>query len=261
MENLWMDIHSHFIMLEDSPEDVLARAESENVKRMINIATCKKDIYQVLELAETHYPKICCSLGIHPHDAGDWDDEIKNFIKENAAKDCVVALGEMGLDYYYEHSDRETQKKAFKEQLQLAKELDLPVQIHTRDAEEDTIAILDELGGGFRGVIHCFTGTKFLADNALRNGLDISISGILTFKNAKELREVVSEVPLDRLHVETDSPFLAPVPKRGRKNEPSFVVHTAQFLADLKSVSIDELCNQVKINNLRTFSKLKKDHF
>lgn len=261
MSNQWVDIHSHFTMLEDGAEDILQRADDQNVKRMINIATCKKDIEEVYSLASKHYPKICCSLGIHPHDAGDWDKEIESFIRSKANEDCIVSLGEMGLDYYYEHSDRETQKNAFRAQLLLAKELDLPVQIHTRDAEEDTIEILDDLGGGFKGVIHCFTGTDYLAENALRNGLDISISGILTFKNAKELRDTVSKVPIERLHVETDSPFLAPVPKRGRKNEPAFVVHTAEFLAELKSVSLEELCKQVRVNNLRTFPKLEKNHF
>lgn len=256
-----MDIHSHFVMLKDTPEEILDRANENGVLRAINIATCKDDIEKVFQLAKTHYPRMTCSLGIHPHDAGDWNEEIKSFIRNNAGEKEVVALGEMGLDYYYEHSDRETQKRAFKEQLLLAKELGLPVQIHTRDAEEDTIAILDELGGGFTGVIHCFTGTQYLADNALRNGLDISISGILTFKSADELRAVVETVPLDRLHVETDSPFLAPVPMRGKKNEPGFVVHTAQFLADLKNISIDELCEQVKKNNLRCFPKLAPDHF
>lgn len=256
MAQTWTDIHSHFCMLENSPDEVLQEAAKNGVNRVINIATCKKDIKEVNELAKSLCPKMFCALGIHPHDAGDWDESIESFIREQAPEKHVVALGEMGLDYYYEHSDRETQKQAFRAQLRLAKELDLPVQIHTRDAEEDTIAILDEEGGCFKGVIHCFTGTQYLADNALRVGLDISLSGIVTFKNAKELRDVARSLPLDRVHVETDSPFLAPVPQRGKKNQPAFVVHTANFLAELKQVSISDFCEQIQKNNQRTFAKL-----
>ncbi|MEC9283209.1 MAG: TatD family hydrolase [Bdellovibrionota bacterium] len=252
----WLDIHSHFAMLEDSAETVLARAAENNVIAAINIATCEKDIHQVYELSKKHFPKIFCALGIHPHDSPEWTPEIKAFIEEHVKEDNVACLGEMGLDYYYEYSDREMQKKAFREQLELSLKYDLPVQIHTRDAEEDTIEILNDMGGKFKGVIHCFTGTDYLAEEALKVGLNISISGIVTFKNAKELRASIEKVPLDRMHVETDSPFLAPVPMRGRKNEPSFVSHTAQFVADLKGVPLKDFCEQITQNNLKVFPKL-----
>ncbi|MFK8137614.1 MAG: TatD family hydrolase [Bdellovibrionales bacterium] len=252
----WTDIHAHLNMLEISVDEALAEAKAQGIEQLITICTNSEDIDYVLETAKNYFPRVACSVGVHPHDAKDWNQEIKNKIQANVDKDYVVCLGEMGLDYFYENSPIEQQKKAFREQLELALKHDLPVQIHTRDAEEDTIEILKSFNSPFKGVIHCFTGTSFLRDESLKLGLDISISGIVTFKSAKDLREVISEVPLNRMHIETDSPFLAPVPMRGKKNQPAFAIHTAEFVAKLKNVPMEVLKEQVRINNQRTFSKL-----
>ena len=160
------------------------------------------------------------------------------------------------MDYYYEHSPRETQVAAFRKQMALAESCGLPVQIHTREAEEDTIDVLREFKGRVRGVIHCFTGTKTLADAALDCGYNLSISGVVTFKGADELRQVVRDVPLERLHVETDSPFLAPVPLRGRPNTPAYVLHTARKVAELKQVDLEQVRQVTTANARKMFPKL-----
>ncbi len=253
----WTDIHCHLNFLEITPYEAIHNAKNNGVERLITIGTEPGDLDIVQELADRYYPEVYCTLGIHPHEAKLNTAQIERKIRAESLKKEVVAIGEIGLDYFYLHSDIETQKKVFKEYLQIALENDLPVEIHTRDAEEDTIEILKSFGEEFRGVIHCFTGTDFLAQESLELGLDISVSGIATFKNARDLRATIEKVPLDRLHVETDSPFLAPVPHRGKKNEPAFVIHTAEMLAELKGVSLEDLNAQVEKNNQRVFSKMK----
>ena len=169
-----------------------------------------------------------------------------------------MAVGEIGLDYHYDSSPRDQQQDAFRRQLELAHKYKLPIEIHTRDADEDTIKILQDAKPQ-TGIIHCFTGTMWLAKNALDLGLDISFSGVVTFKNAADLREVVKYVPLDRLHVETDAPFLAPIPMRGKSNVPAYVVHTAQAVADLKQIPLEKLKEATRANARRTFPKLQLD--
>ena len=163
----------------------------------------------------------------------------------------------MGLDYYYSNATHDVQKKSFRRQLEIAVEHDMPVEIHTRDAEPDTVEILQEFGGKVRGLLHCFTGSQWLADQGLALGLNISISGIVTFKNADALRSVVKTIPLDRLHVETDAPFLAPMPHRGKSNEPALMVHTAQKVAELKGVTLEQLSEATNANAKKLFHKLK----
>ncbi len=253
----WTDIHTHFNMLEISPEEAIAAAENSGVHRFITIGTRPDDLELVFDISKRFYPKVFCTLGIHPHEAKLYSQDIEKLIRKLAPQPNVVAIGETGLDYYYDNSPRDIQQEAFKKQLLLAKELNLPIEIHTRDAEEDTIRILREVSDSWSGVIHCFTGTQYLANEALQLGLDISVSGVVTFKSSNELRDVIASVPLDRLHVETDAPFLAPVPMRGKKNQPAYVVHTAEFLANLKGVEIDVLQKQIHLNNQRTFPKLK----
>jgi TatD DNase family protein len=212
----------------------------------------------VIELAEKYSPHVFCTIGIHPHDGVKYNSEVGDFLRKNASHPRVVAIGEIGLDYYYNQSPKPEQIYAFKEQLQIAADVGLPVEIHTRDAEEDTIQILEEFSGKIKGgIIHCFTGTDYLATEALRLGYNISISGVVTFKSAESLRNTVKNiVPLDRLHVETDAPFLAPIPMRGRTNTSAYVVHTAQVVADLKNVSLQELSEQTKKNAEKLFFKL-----
>lgn len=253
----WLDLHAHLNMLEEGAEEALRLAREAGVVKVVTIGTEPQDLPLVLELAEKNYPDVFCTLGIHPHEGQVYTDEIGRFIETNLAKPWVVAVGEIGLDYYYEHSSHEEQKQAFRAQLEIAARTQMPVQIHTRDADEDTIMIMKEFAGQVRGIIHCFTGTAWLAQEALALGYNISISGVVTFKNAESLREIVRSLPLNRIHVETDAPFLAPVPMRGRKNTPAFVVHTAKFVAELKGVSVDELAKATRENALRMFPKIQ----
>ncbi|MEY4616895.1 MAG: hypothetical protein RJB66_1855 [Pseudomonadota bacterium] len=252
----WIDVHVHLDKLEEGVESALALAKQEGVERVITIGTDPSDLPIVLELSEKYAPMVFCTLGIHPHDAGLWDHRVSDFIREKAQGPRVVGLGEMGLDYYYNNSTPQTQKRAFHEQLELARELGLPVEIHTRDAEADTVEILRPFRGQVKGIIHCFTGSLWLAQQCLDLGYDISLSGVVTFKNADELRKIAEFVPMDRLHVETDAPFLAPVPMRGKKNTPAYMVHTAATVAKIKGFSLETFSEAVWNNSMRTFAKL-----
>lgn len=253
----WIDVHSHLNFLEMSPQEALSHGRSVGVERVITIGTTPEDHEVVLALANTLGPEVYCTLGVHPHEASLYNEKVGQTMRSHLQQDKVLAVGEIGLDYYYEHSPREIQREVFRSQLQMALETNLPVEIHTRDAEEDTIEILKEFGAKIRGLVHCFTGSLWLAEESLRLGLDISFSGVVTFKSAGALRDVCQMVPLDRLHVETDCPYLAPVPERGKKNEPAFVVHTARVVAELKGISMTTLSEQTCRNALRLFPKLR----
>ncbi len=253
----WIDVHTHLDSLEISPELAIQEAEDHGVVAMITIGTSPDDLPVVLALAQKHAPKVVCTLGIHPHEAELYTPEIEAWIRENALRPEVVAIGETGLDYYYNKSPKDVQIAAFRSQLEIARDLKMPVEIHTRDAEADTMAILKEYRGQNVGLLHCFTGSWELAEVGLDCGFIISISGVVTFKNAEALREVVRKVPLDRLHVETDAPFLAPMPHRGKKNQPAYVVHTAQWVADLKGVSMPSLASATRANAIKLFPKFK----
>lgn len=253
----WIDIHAHLNMLEEGVETAIANAKAAGVKKIITIGTGPDDHPLVLEIARKYYPDVYCTLGVHPHDGQVYTEEVGKFIEAHVSEPCVVAVGEIGLDYYYDQSPRPEQLAAFRAQLDIAKRTNMPVEIHTRDAEEDTIAILKEYQGSVTGLIHCFTGTEWLARQALDLGFNISISGVVTFKNADSLRSTVKMIPLDRIHVETDAPFLAPIPMRGKKNTPAYVVHTAKFIAELKGVSEEALCAQTRLNAVKMFPKIQ----
>lgn len=253
----WIDMHCHLDRLEGGPDVALKLAHENGVEKIITIGTDPADLPVVLELAEKYAPDVFCTLGIHPHDGIKYTDEVGKFILENGPRPQVVAVGEIGLDYYYDQSPRAEQITAFEKQLAIAKELNLPVEIHTRDAEEDTVNILKKYKGDVTGLIHCFTGTEWLAKEALDLGFNISISGVITFRNAQSLRDIVKNIiPLDRIHVETDAPFLSPVPMRGKTNTAAYVVHTAKAVADLKSVSLEKLSEQTKLNAKNLLKKL-----
>lgn len=254
----WTDIHTHINFLERTPEETLQLCKDANVRRLITIGTEPGDLQIVLDLAEKFYPSVVCTLGIHPHEAEKFTDDIEAFIRKNAPRKEVVAIGEIGLDYFYSHSEHSVQREVFRRQLQMAQDLGLPVEIHTRDAEEDTKLILKEFQGKVKGVLHCFTGTKNLAMAALDLGFNISISGIVTFKKAEDLKETVKAVPLDRLHVETDAPYLAPAPFRGDKNSPHLVPFTADVVAQLKGVTLEELSHATNANADAMFAKLPR---
>ena len=256
-----VDSHCHLDFPEFAPEldAVVARAEGAGVGVCVTIGTTLAKFPNVLEVAR-RFANVYCSVGIHPHEAKAEPLEGPAPLIARAQHPKVVGIGETGLDYYYEHSPREAQIANFRAHIAAACELGLPLIVHTRDAEDDTIAILhDELGQGrFTGLIHCFTGTQRLADAALELGFFISASGIATFKKSEELRAVLKTVPLDRLLVETDAPFLAPMPHRGKRNEPAFVRHTAEMLAEMKGVSFAALAEATTENFFRLFTRAKR---
>jgi TatD DNase family protein len=226
------------------------------VQGFLNISTRQKEWGEVVGAAERH-PDVWASIGVHPHEADAHPDLGAAALVEAAAHPRVIAIGECGLDYYYDKSDRVAQRERFGAHIEAARQTGLPLVVHTRDAEEDTAEILTrEVGkGGVTGVLHCFTGSAALARKALDLGFYISISGIVTFKNARDLQEVAKTIPQDRLLVETDSPFLAPVPHRGQTCEPAFVADTAAFLSDLRDEPLDELAAATTSNFFRLFGK------
>ena len=250
-----VDSHCHLNypgLIEDEA-GVLDRARARGVRGFLNISTRQEEWPAIIAAAE-RYPDVWASIGVHPHEADAHPDLGAAALVEAAAHPRVVAIGECGLDYYYDKSDREAQRERFRAHIAAARQSGLPLIIHTRDAEADTKAILsDESGVG--GVLHCFTGSADLARHALGLGYFISISGIVTFKNARELQAVAKMIPEDRLLVETDSPFLAPVPHRGRTCEPAFVADTAAFLASLRGTSVEEFGEATTRNFHRLFAR------
>lgn len=254
-----VDSHCHLDYLLRDGRDIGAvvdAASRADVGAMVTICTKVTEFETIRGIAHAH-ENVWCSVGIHPHEAGTEPAVTAERLIDLANDPKVVGIGETGLDYYYEHSPRDAQKTSFRAHIHAARETGLPLIVHTRDADEDTIAILEEETerGAFPGVIHCFSSSRWLAERSVALGLSISISGILTFKSAQDIRDSVANVPMDKLLVETDSPYLAPVPKRGKQNEPAFVVHTAERLADLKGVSTDDLAAQTTDNFYRLFSK------
>ncbi|OFZ18842.1 MAG: hydrolase TatD [Bdellovibrionales bacterium RBG_16_40_8] len=255
----FIDVHAHLNMLEANPEAVIQAAEQCGVARFITIGTGLDDHSKIIEYVKKYQPVVFGTLGFHPHDAKDFSPMSEKFMREHLNNSRIVAVGEIGLDYYYNHSPQDTQREVFRRQMSIANEFQLPVEIHTRDAEADTIDILKEFTGKVKGLLHCFTGTQWLADQALAIGYNISISGVVTFKNSVSLRDVVKSIPLDRLHIETDAPFLTPAPFRGKKNEPAFVVHTAKVVAELKGISVEELAQVTSENAKRLFKRLDQN--
>ena len=255
---MFVDSHCHlnYKGLVENQDAVLARAAEAGVSAMLNISTRKGEWADIIATAEKA-PNIWASVGIHPHEADSHADVDTAQLVAASDHPKVIAIGETGLDYFYDHSDREQQQESFRAHLVASRETGLPVIVHTRDAEEDTARILrEEMGKGpFPGVIHCFTASGEFADIALELGLFISISGIVTFKNAQDLRETAARIPEERLLIETDSPFLAPVPHRGKSCEPAFVADTGRFLADLRGVSVEQLAQTTAYNFYTLFSK------
>lgn len=257
MDSIWIDTHTHLNMLkEKSPAEAIELAKTEGIKRFINIGTHKGDHQIVLDLAE-QFEEVYCTLGVHPHEAETYT-EAKNFMLKNLNHPKVVAVGEIGLDFYYDNAPRELQLKVFREQMEIAEEYKLPVQIHTRDAEDETIEVLKDFEGRVKSLLHCFSSSRGLAEKGVEYGCHFSLSGILTFKTAIDLRKSIEEIiPLDRIHIETDAPYLSPTPKRGKENHSAFMMYTAKKVAELKGVSMDELKKITTENNLRLFPKLK----
>jgi TatD DNase family protein len=253
-----IDSHCHlnYDGLADRQDEVLASARDRGVGGFLNISTRQSEWSDVIAVAERE-PDVWASVGVHPHEADAHPDLGATALVEASTHPRVVAIGECGLDYYYDKSDRASQRERFAAHIEAARTTGLPLIIHTRDAEQDTASILTEAvgKGGVSAVLHCFTGTAALAQVALDLGLYISISGIVTFKNAKDLHDTAKSIPPDRLLVETDSPFLAPVPHRGRPCEPAFVADTAAFLAGLRGEPLEDLASATTANFFRLFAK------
>ena len=255
---MFVDSHCHlnYKGLVERQQEVLASARAAGVSMMLNISTRASEWDEVIGLAERE-DDVMASVGIHPHEADVHPDVETETLVAKAAHPKVIGIGESGLDYYYDHSDRARQRDSFRAHVAAARETQLPLIVHTRDAEDDTWEILaDEMGkGAYPALIHCFTASQDFADKVLELGLSISISGIVTFKNASALQDVAKTIPRDRLLIETDSPFLAPVPHRGKPCEPAFVADTARFLAQLRGEPVEELAAATTANFRRLFSK------
>ena len=253
-----VDSHCHldFPEFNEDREAVLARAKQAGVGLMVTISTKFSQADKIIALAESH-DNVLCSVGIHPHEADTEPSITSQDLIEKSTHAKVVAIGETGLDYFYEHSGRAAQQKNFQAHIAAARATGLPLIVHTRDADADTVDILQReyAAGAYSGLIHCFTAGAELAERALDMGFYISISGIATFKNADALRATIANIPLERLLVETDSPFLAPAPNRGKRNEPAFVADTARALAEIKNISPEELARITTDNFFTLFSK------
>lgn len=255
--SLLVDSHCHldYAPMADDLAGTIARARTAGVGTLLTIGTKLREFEKVRAIAEAN-DDIFCSVGIHPHEAANEAADTKQLV-ELARHPKVVGIGECGLDYYYDRSPRDRQAESFRAHIRAASETGLPLIVHTRDADDDMAAVLTEAkaAGPLKGVLHCFSSSQALATQALALGFYISISGIVTFKNAEALRDVVRTVPLDRLLVETDSPFLAPVPMRGKPCEPAYVTHTAAKVAELKGVSKDELARVTTANFFTLFDR------
>ena len=254
-----VDSHCHlnYKGLAERQGEVLARARERGVTAMLNIATRESEWDDVLATAERE-PDVWATVGIHPHEADQHPDIDTAKLVDRAQHPKVVGIGETGLDYFYDKSDRNQQRKSFYAHISASRQTGLPLIVHTRDAEDDTIDMLRQgsRDGAFPMVIHCFTGSRRLAEACLDLGAYISLSGIVTFKNARELQETARIIPTDRLLIETDSPFLAPVPMRGKVCEPAYVAHTASFLAKLRETDVQELAATTASNARKLFTRL-----
>jgi len=253
---MFIDTHAHLTFPEfkiDLPE-VIKRAKEANLEAIINIALDDEALANSLKIAQEYPGYVFTAYGLHPHDASTWKDEIADKIRSLAAEKKIVAVGEMGLDYHYKLSPLEKQKEVFGKSLRLAQELDLPAVIHSREAAKDTMLLIhEENQGKLKGVLHCFGGDMDLAKEALDMGLLISFTGNITFPKAHQVRAAAKEIPLDRIMIETDCPFLAPQAFRGKRNEPAYVVKVAEQIAAVKGISIEEVAAQTTKNARNLF--------
>lgn len=256
-----VDSHCHldFKDFEGELDDVVARAGAAGVGTMVSISTHLSKFEGVKAVAE-RFDNVWCSVGVHPHQAGEEGVDSPDRLVELAQHPRVVGIGESGLDYYYDNSPRDRQQISFRAHIEAARETGLPLIVHARDADEDAADIMrDEMEkGAYTAVMHCFSSGRGLAEAALEMGMYISFSGILTFKNAQELRDIARDVPEDRILVETDSPFLAPIPNRGKRNEPAFVTHTAEVLAEVRGMDRNALETATTDNFFRLFSRAQR---
>ena len=256
-----VDSHCHldFDTFDNDRAETIRRAKEAGIGTIVTICTRISQFQDILALAQTD-EEIWCSVGIHPHQVDDEPDASVEDLIIRSTDPKVIGIGETGLDFYYETSSRESQSRSFRTHIAASRETQLPLIVHARDADQDMANILEEemKKGPFPGVLHCFSSTLELAQRALDIGFYISLSGIVTFKNANSLRDIVRGVPIERILVETDAPFLAPSPKRGKRNEPSFITHTAKKVAELKNLNFDELSMVSTKNFFQLFNKAKR---
>ncbi len=254
-----VDSHCHldFPDFKDEIDDIIKRAADNNVGIMQTICTHISKFPQIIEIANK-YDNIFASVGIHPHEAAKESTTIEELVRLATHKK-IIGIGETGLDYFYEHSPRIIQQESLLIHIEAARQTGLPLIVHTRDADDDTIEILQNemKKGEFKFLIHCFSSTRHLADKTLELGGYISISGIVTFKKCQDLRDIVKDIPLDRILVETDAPFLAPAPHRGKRNEPAFVKYTAEIISQVKNIPYKEVEKVTTDNFLRLFDRCK----
>ena len=254
MKPMIFDTHAHYDsrQFDEDRDSILDSMQEHGIGTIVNSGADWKSVTGVIELAE-RYPFMYAAVGMHPDEVGELDEEKFEFLKSQCQKEKVVAVGEIGLDYYWDNESHEVQKEWFIRQLQLARELDLPVIIHSRDAAEDTMQIMKAYAKGLRGVIHCFSYSKELAEEYVKLGFHIGVGGVVTFKNGKKLKEVVQAVPLERILLETDCPYLAPEPYRGKKNSSIYLPYVAQAIADLKGITCEEVVAKTERNAKELF--------
>lgn len=248
------DSHAHYDseQFNEDREELLTAMPEKGVGTIINSGADWDSVTESVKLAE-RYPFVYAAVGLHPDEVGSLNEERYAFLKEQCKHEKVVAVGEIGLDYYWDNEEHDLQKKWFIRQLELARELDLPVLIHSRDAAADTLEIMKEHGQGLRGVIHCFSYSKELAKEYIQMGFYIGVGGVVTFKNSKKLKEIVQEIPLERILLETDSPYLAPTPNRGKRNSSLNLPYVAQEIAELKGISYEKVVAQTEQNGKELF--------
>lgn len=246
----FVDTHCHLQLIHEkmgptsSVQGIIQAAKAENVNKLLTVSGSLDDLQRVVAIVE-EFPNVFGALGVHPHDASKMQESHFDFIKAHLQHAKISALGEIGLDYYYEYSPKEIQKEVFLRYLKLANEYEKPVVIHTRDAEEDTIEILKKYGANLKGVVHCFTGSLELAQFIVKEcpNLFLGFTGVITFKNAQKIREVVQATPIERIFIETDSPFMAPEPFRGKTNQPSYIPYILNKVAQIKGLAEIEVLN------------------
>lgn len=254
MKPMIFDSHAHYDseQFNEDRNELLLSMEENGVGTIVNSAANWDSVTEVVELAHK-YPFVYAAVGMHPDEVGDLNDERFEYLKSQCQKDKVVAVGEIGLDYYWDNESHDVQKQWFIKQLELARELDMPVIIHSRDAAADTLEIMKEYGQGLRGVIHCFSYSIELAREYVKMGYYIGIGGVVTFKNGRKLKEIAAEIPLERILLETDCPYLAPVPFRGKRNCSVYISYVAQEIANLKGISYEEVVAQTEKNGKELF--------
>ena len=257
MKPMIFESHAHYDSrkFDEDREELLNSMQEHGVGIIVNVGATWKSVATGLELAN-QYPFVYVALGLHPDEVGDLNEERFTILKAECQKEKVVAVGEIGLDYYWDNESHDIQKKWFIRQLELARELDLPVIIHSRDAAEDTLKIMKEHAQGLRGVIHCFSYSKEMAEEYVKMGFHIGVGGVVTFKNGRKLKEVVEAIPLERILLETDCPYLAPEPHRGKRNSSLYIPYIAEEIANLKGITYEEVVAQTEQNARALFRVL-----